>query len=121
MAFVPRRSEGSGSTDWGIQFWDPRMELRTGRIGVEFSARLVEWVRPRLKVDAPWRMDEPNKEENPIRWISWSFKTRTGSLNRFEGRFSRADLKRADEATLSRIVERGTDALMDVLHLAAQI
>ena len=98
--------------------FDLREELRTGKAQPEFGNKLVDHVRPRLRGEEPWKREDADQSDDPIQWVRWTFATRAGSLNRFEGRFSRADLHQLQEPVLLRVIERGTDAMADALRHA---
>ena len=44
------------------------------------STKLVDFVRPRLTVDAPWKLDEAEKEANPIDGCDGGSNIRAGLL-----------------------------------------
>lgn len=115
-----RDSAGGNGMYWAYEL---REQLRGRNVQPETSDKLVDLVRPRLQVEklSPWAEKEEGRQDDPLRWVAWTFKTRSGSLNTTEARLGRKDLTNLPVALLLRIIERGTDALADAYMLAGEL
>jgi hypothetical protein len=107
----------------GYVAFELRQELKGTIVQPETADRVIEVVRPRLRAEplSAWAQKEEGREDQPLRWVDWTFKAQGGSLSSMEATFGRTQLRHLPEGILLRLVERGTDALADAYRVAGEV
>jgi hypothetical protein len=113
-----RRSGGN----WH-DFYRVRERAKQGQVQQEDIELLVQCVRPRLRAEdvSPWVASGEGEQDDPMKWVSWSFRAECGSLSQTAGDISVAILKHISSSDVVRLLEIGTDALQQSIGVAKKL
>jgi hypothetical protein len=102
---------------------DARQKINSGTIRIDEMDRLVEYFRPRLKATelSSWAKSEESESDDPMRWVSWGFKTSLHSSYLSSARLTQNQFRKLSLEHLTRILEKGTSELTDALRLAQEV